>query len=100
MSTLEYDVIRGFGTFSIYVEVRVYDGDVYQTQELHRDEMTLTGQDLRFSYTVEPEDLPTEASTNYSRVHISMMIEQGRWASSQIRADVEFPSGNQELEQE
>ena len=99
VSTLEYDVIRGFGTFSIYVEVWVYDGDVYQTQELHREEMTLTGQDLRFSYTVEPGDLPPEASTNYTRVHISTMIDQGRWASSEIRVDVEFPSGNQELEQ-
>jgi PKD repeat protein len=90
-STLEYDVIRAFGTFSIYVEVWVYDGDRYETQELHREERTVTGSDLHFSYVVEPEDLPPEAATNYTRVHVSTMIDQGRWASSEIRVDVEFP---------
>ncbi|MCK5253828.1 MAG: PKD domain-containing protein [Thermoplasmata archaeon] len=90
-STLEYDVIRAIGTFSVYVEVWVYAGDRYETQELHREERTMTGGDLRFSYTIEPEDLPPEAATNYTRVHVSIMIDQGRWASSEIRVDVEFP---------
>jgi PKD repeat protein len=90
-STLEYDVIRAVGTFYIYVEVWVYDGDVYTTEELHREEHTMTGGDLHFSYTVEPEDLPSEAATNYTRVHVSTMIDQGRWTSSEIRVDVLFP---------
>jgi PKD repeat protein len=90
-STLEYDVVRAFGTFSIYVEVWVYSGDRYETMELHREERTMTGGDLHFSYTVEPGDLPPEAATNYTRVHVSTMIDQGRWASSEIRVDVHFP---------
>ncbi len=90
-STLEYDVIRAAGTFYIYVEVWVYSGDRYETIELHREEHTMTGGDLHFSYTVEPEDLPPEAATNYTRVHVTTMIDQGRWASSEIRVDVLFP---------
>jgi PKD repeat protein len=90
-STLEYDVIRAVGTFYIYVEVWVYSGERYETIELHREDHTMTGGDLRFSYTVEPEDLPPEAATNYTRVHVTTMIDQGRWASSEIRVDVLFP---------
>lgn len=90
-STLEYDVIRAVGTFYIYVEVWVYSGDRYETIELHREEHTMTGGDLHFSYTVEPGDLPPEAATNYTRVHVTTMIDQGRWASSEIRVDVLFP---------
>jgi hypothetical protein len=58
----------------------------------------MTGGDLRFSYTVEPDDLPEEAASNQTRVHVSTMIDQGRWASSEIRVDVEFPF--EELEQQ
>ena len=90
-STLEYDVIQAFGTFHIYVEVWVYEGETYRTEELHREDRTMTGGDLLFSYTVEPGDLPPEAATNYTRVHVSTMIDQGRWTSSEIRVDVEFP---------
>jgi len=90
-STLEYDVIQAVGTFSITVEVWVYEGTSYRTIELHREEHTMTGGDIRFSYTVEPNDLPEEAATNYTRVHVSTMIDQGRWSSSEIRVDVEFP---------
>lgn len=90
-STLEYDVVRAFGTFYITVEVWVYEGEAYTTEELHREDHTMTGGDLHFSYTVEPEDLPPEAATDYTRVHVSTMIDQGRWASSEIRVDVEFP---------
>ena len=93
-STLEYDVIQAVGTFSITVEVWVYEGESYRTMELHREEHTMTGGDLRFSYTVEPDDLPEEAATNYTRVHVSTMIDQGRWSSSEIRVDVEFPFGD------
>lgn len=97
-SILEYDVIRAVGTFYIYVEVWVYHGDSYSTTELHREDHTMTGGDIRFSYTVAPEDLPPEAATNYTRVHVSTMIDQGRWGSSEIRVDVEFPFD--ELEQD
>ncbi len=90
-STLEYDVVRAFGTFSVTVEVWVYSGDRYETQQLHREEHTMTGGDLHFSYTVEPDDLPPEAATNYTRVHVTTMIDQGRWTSSEIRVDVLFP---------
>jgi hypothetical protein len=90
-STLEYDVVRAVGTFYVYVEIWVYDGDRYESEEVHRETFTMTGGDIRFSYTVGPEDLPPEAATNYTRVHVSTMIDQGRWASSEIRVDVEFP---------
>ncbi|UCC93392.1 MAG: PKD domain-containing protein [Thermoplasmata archaeon] len=90
-STLEYDVVRAFGTFTVTVEVWVYSEDRYETTELHREDHTMTGGDLRFSYTVDPEDLPPEAATNYTRVHVTTMIDQGRWASSEIRVDVLFP---------
>ncbi len=93
-STLEYDVIQAFGTFQIYVEVWVYEGEVYRTEELHREDRTMTGGDLHFSYTVEPDDLPSEAATNHTRVHVSTMIDQGRWTSSEIRVDVEFPDSD------
>lgn len=97
-STLEYDVVRAFGTFSVYVEVWVYEGTSYRTIELHREEHTMTGGDLHFSYTVGPDDLPEEAAFNYTRVHVSTMIDQGRWASSEIRVDVEFPYEGLEAE--
>jgi PKD repeat protein len=90
-STLEYDVVQAFGTFQVYVEVWVYEGEVYSTELLHSEAMTMTGGDLHFTYTVEPGDLPPEAATNYTRVHVSTMIDQGRWTSSEIRVDVEFP---------
>jgi hypothetical protein len=45
-------------------------------------------------------DLSAKDSFNYTRVHISTMIDQGRWSSSEIRVDVEFPYGGLELEQE
>ena len=99
-STLEYDVVRAFGTFYVYVEVWVYSGDRYETEELHREDFTMTGGDIQFSYTVGPEDLPPEAATNYTRVHVSTMIDQGRWASSEIRVDVLFPFEELETETE
>ena len=90
-SDLRYEVVRAFGTFHIYVEVWVYLEEGYRVESLHEEDRTMTGQDLVFEYTVEPEDLPAEASVNYTRVHVSVMIDQGRWASSIISVDVLFP---------
>jgi hypothetical protein len=90
-SHLTYELVRAVGTFRIYVEVWIFHGDVYEVERLHTEEMTLTGEDLVFTYTVEPEDLPDLAATNRSMVHISSMIDQGRWASAHIEVVVEFP---------
>ncbi len=90
-TTVEYDVIQAVGTFYIYVEVWVIDGDTVTTTELHREDYTMTGGDIHFSYTVEPEDLPEEADTKITQVHVSGMIDQGRWTSSEVCVDVEFP---------
>ena len=90
-TTVEYDVIQDVGTFYIYVEVWVIDGDTVTTTELHREDYTMTGGDIHFSHTVGPEDLPEEADTKITQVHISGMIDQGRWTSSEVRVDVEFP---------
>lgn len=105
-STLEYHVVRAIGTFRVYVEVWVYQDEGYVTTLLHEEEHTMTGQDLHFTYSVEPEDLPEEAAFNRTQVHVSTMIDQGRWASSSISVDVEFPfeelkdASSEELEDE
>jgi hypothetical protein len=90
-SNLEYHVVRAMGTFRVYVEVWVHQDEGYVTTLLHEEEHTMTGQDLHFTYTVEPEDLPEEAALNRTQVHVSTMIDQGRWASSSISVDVQFP---------
>jgi hypothetical protein len=88
---MEYEVIQAVGTFYIYVEVWVFDEDTLTSTELHREEYTMTGGDIRFSYTVEPEDLPEGADTKITQVHVSGMIDQGRWTSTEIKVDVDFP---------
>lgn len=90
-STLRYEVVRAAGTFHIYVEVWVYEGEAYRVVSVHSEDRTMTGQDLVFEYTLGPDELPEEASVNYTRVHVSVMIDQGRWTSSHISVDVEFP---------
>jgi hypothetical protein len=91
ISVLEYHVQRAAGTFQIFVEVWIYEGDTYRVERLHEEQRTMTGSDLDFTYTVEPEDLPPETESNESRVHIYAMIDQGRWAGGQIVVDVQFP---------
>jgi hypothetical protein len=88
---LRYHVIRAFGTFDLYVDVWVRSGDRYETERLYSESLTMTGSDIDFSYTVEPEDLPAATATNESMVHIFAIIDQGRWGGGEITVDVEFP---------
>jgi PKD repeat protein len=95
---LTYTITRAVGTFVVYVEFWVREGDVNTVERVHEEERTMTGQDLVFTYSVGPEDLPELATTNETYVHVSAMIDQGRWASGHITVDIEFPWGEEPIE--
>ncbi len=95
---LTYTITRAVGTFIVYVELWVWEGEAYTVERLHEEERTMTGQDLVFTYTVDPMDLPELAATNRTSVHVSAMIDQGRWTSGHITVDVVFPWGEEPIE--
>jgi PKD repeat protein len=87
-----YDILRPVGTFTIYVDIWVYDADGRaHVTSVHTQAYTATGSDIQFTYTVEPEDLPDEVAMNRSMVHLFCMIDQGRWGGTDMSLETVFP---------
>ncbi len=87
-----YDILRPVGTFTIYVDVWVYDADDRaHVTNIHTQAYTATGSDIHFIHTVEPEDLPDEVAVNRSMVHLFCMIDQGRWGGTDMSLETVFP---------